>query len=372
MINTKEFYNLLKRKNIDFFTGVPDSLLKHFGNCIEDLEEENHIISTNEGSSVGLAIGYHLATNKIPLVYLQNSGLGNIVNPLLSLADKQVYSIPMLLIIGWRGEPETKDEPQHIKQGAVTIGLLETMGIPYKILSDGIDEADKQLGELHDWSSQNRAPAAILVRTNTFSPYKTARKEERLKVTRENAIKTIIDSIADNDLVISTTGKASRELFEVRKENKQPNNDFLTVGGMGHASQIALGIAKYQKDKTIYCIDGDGAALMHMGGLALIANSKAKNFCHVLINNAAHESVGGQPTLGDKVSFADLAKTLGYSNCLVASSEREIKEGIASFRQKNGPFLLEIICSSSSRESLGRPTKTPLENKIAFIEKIKQ
>ena len=313
MINTKLFFQNLVENNIEFFTGVPDSLLNSICSYITDnVSSKKHIIAANEGNALALGIGYYLASGKLPLIYLQNSGLGNIVNPLLSLADPDVYSVPMLLMIGWRGEPNATDEPQHKKQGRVTLKLLEAMEVPYQVLS--IDTSDDQAKEIINKASKealkNNAPFAIVIKKNTFSEYKIKKdKMVNSLLFREDAIKIIVDNLDDKDIVVSTTGFASRELFEYREKLKQGHNkDFLTVGGMGHANQIALGIAMQKPNRRVLCLDGDGSTLMHMGSLGISGNVECNNFKHIIFNNGAHDSVGGQPTVGYTQIFRVLPK----------------------------------------------------------------
>jgi phosphonopyruvate decarboxylase len=271
MIKAKEFYDELLKNNIDFFTGVPDSLLKSFCAYIKDnVSSDKNIVSANEGNAIGLAAGYHLGTRKIGLVYMQNSGIGNAVNPLASLADKLVYSIPMLLVIGWRGEPNKKDEPQHKKQGLITVETLELLGIKYKVLDESTsnDEMRLKVKKAYSYMKENNEPYALVIKKDTFEEYKLKNNiVTDFEMTREESIETIINNMKNEAVIVSTTGMASRELFELReKYNDGHNKDFLTVGSMGHASQIALGIALSNKDKEVYCIDGDGALLMHLGG----------------------------------------------------------------------------------------------------------
>jgi phosphonopyruvate decarboxylase len=376
MLNPKLFFETLTKENIIFFTGVPDSLLKNICAYITDhTVAENHIIAANEGNALALGIGYHLATNQIPLIYMQNSGLGNIVNPLLSLADPDVYSIPLLLMIGWRGEPNVKDEPQHKKQGRVTLELLKTMEVPYKILSpDTNDEEAKQIIQKAIlYAHTNNAPYALVVRKGSFDNYKLQTEIPcEWPLLRENAIKLIVNELSQTDIVVSTTGVASRELFEYREKLKQGHEkDFLTVGGMGHANQVALGIALQKPERQVFCFDGDGAMLMHMGSLAINASMQCKNFKHIVFNNGAHDSVGGQPTVGYQIDIVAIAKAVGYSKVLQASTESEIKNNIKQLRAYNGMALLEIKVKKGFRKNLGRPTKSPLENKKALMGFIK-
>ena len=373
MVEVKEFYNELLNNDISFFTGVPDSLLKSFCAYIKDnVSSENNIVSANEGNAIGLASGYYLGTRKIGLVYMQNSGLGNAVNPLASLADKLVYSIPMLLVIGWRGEPNKKDEPQHKKQGVITTETLEMLGIKYEILDEASnnDEMKLKVKKAYSYMKENNEPYALVIKKDTFDEYKLKNNTVfDFEMTREEAIEIVVSKMKENSAVISTTGMASRELFELREKHKENHSkDFLTVGSMGHASQIALGIALSNKDKDVYCIDGDGALLMHLGGLAIIGNAEPNNFRHILINNGAHDSVGGQETVGFKIDTLAIAKACGYKQCYSCSSKEELLNLSEKITTVEGPVLLEIKVKKGARKDLGRPTTTPIENKEAFME----
>lgn len=373
MINCQNFFNILNSNGVNFFTGVPDSLLKDICSYITDnVDSKNHIIATNEGGAIGLAMGYHLATNSTPLVYMQNSGFGNTINPLLSLADPKVYGIPMILLIGWRGEPNLKDEPQHIKQGEISEDLLKTMNIPYQIINKDSENLEASIKNAIDYAKQSAGPYAILVRKNTFDPYTLKSKiHTDFDMNREEAIIQIEAMMTSDDIVVATTGKTSRELFELRTRKKQQHsNDFLTVGGMGHASQIALGIAISKPDKTIYCFDGDGAVLMHTGCLGIVGSMKPKNYKHIVFNNGAHDSVGGQPTIGFDISFKDLAKVLNYKETYSVNTRNDLIQTFKDFKQSQGPSLLEIKINKGSRGDLGRPTIEPADNKVNFMQKL--
>lgn len=373
-INSELFLNKLRELNIQFYTGVPDSLLKDIGAYIADhTTAKEHIIAANEGAAVALASGYHLATNKIGLVYLQNSGLGNTINPLLSLADKEVYSIPMLLIIGWRGEPGKKDEPQHVKQGRVQNALLEAMEIPYQIVDQtNADAYATILEELVVLARQESRPVALVVKADTFESYKLKQDiQTNFPLNREQALQVILAQIAANDIIVSTTGKTSREVFEIRKRNSQDGKtDFLTVGSMGHTCQIALGIA-LNTNKKVYCLDGDGSVLMHMGSLPIIGSSKLRNLHHIVLNNGAHDSVGGQPTVGFQIDFKTIALASGYVEATTISTPNELVEHFATLAQRNGPTFTEIKINKGARKDLGRPTSSPIENKQKFMQFLK-
>lgn len=376
MIDTKFFFKSLIKNNISFFSGVPDSLLKSICAYISDhTDSKNHIIAANEGNALAIGIGYHLATGKLPLIYMQNSGLGNIVNPLLSLSDPEVYSIPMILMIGWRGQPGIKDEPQHKKQGRVTIEMLETMEVPYQILST--DKTNEQVDEIIKTATNealnNNSPYAIVVQKDAFSKYTTKNDHfVNYELLREDAIKTIVKNLDDKDIIISTTGVTSRELFEYRVEtNKSHNKDFLTVGGMGHANQIALGIAIQKPNRKVFCLDGDGGALMHMGSIAINGKVKCNNFRHIVLNNGAHDSVGGQPTVGFDIDFQNIAKASGYDLVLHAETNKEIVESMEKLKKFNGKVFFEIKIRKGFRKNLGRPTTTPKKNKEDLMKFIR-
>ena len=373
MISPEYFYNYLLKNNIEFFAGVPDSLLKDICAYITDhSSKQNHIIAANEGNAIALAAGYHMATNKIPLVYMQNSGIGNAVNPLLSLTDEDVYKIPVLLMIGWRGEK--KDEPQHVKQGKVTTDLLEAMKIPYLILDADEQSAQKQIDEALSKIKETNTAFAIIIRKGTFEKYNIKQKvESNYALFREDAIKIIIDQLEGNELLVSTTGKTSRELFEYREALHQKHHaDFLTVGSMGHASQIALGIAISKPNRKIICIDGDGAVLMHMGGFSIIGTQAPKNFLHIIINNGAHESVGGQPTVAFNIDIPKIAEANNYKYTASVSSAKELTNALESLSENSYPALIEVMTKIGSRDDLGRPTIKPVDNKNDFMQNIAQ
>lgn len=370
MISPKYFIEQLKRSGIEFFTGVPDSLLKNICAYITDNNSvDNNIIAANEGGAIGLAAGYYLATQKIPVVYMQNSGIGNAVNPLMSLMDKDVYNIPVLLLIGWRGEPGVKDEPQHIKQGKTTIPLLDSMGIKNVILAKDESVFTRQLEFAMEHMKATKEPYAFVIQKETFDDYKLQIKDESsLTLDREEAIRLITASLGDNDVVVSTTGMISRELFEYRENvNQSHERDFLTVGSMGHASQIALGIALNQKNRKIYCFDGDGAAIMHMGAFAIIGNLKPNNYIHIIFNNGAHDSVGGQPTVGLDINLKEISLSCGYKGALSADDRSSLNDVLNNIDQMECPFLLEVKVKKGARKDLGRPTTTAIQNKEAFM-----
>ena len=369
-INPLKFYNELIEQGIDFFTGVPDSLLKEFCLCIDDnMPKNKHLIASNEGNAIAIAAGHFLATKSIPVVYMQNSGIGNAINPLLSLCDPDVYSIPMLIIIGWRGEPGVKDEPQHIKQGEIQIKLMETLGIPYEILSNKDNYYREKIANcVNNAKIQNR-PTILLVKKGTFEKGIVDQKEvNKALMKREEALEIILDHMDRDSIIVSTTGKTSREIFEIREKNNDTHEkDFLTVGSMGHSSSIALGIALSKPNRNVFCIDGDGSMLMHLGSLASIASLKPKNFRHILLNNEVHESVGGQDTAAKYLDLSKIVKAMGIRNVYKVNTSEMLTDNIKKIISCSDSAFLEVKIQPGSRENSGRPTIKPIDNKDSFI-----
>lgn len=374
MLKPAEFYQLLTTHSIHLFTGVPDSLLKDFCTYIDQhTPPHSHIITANEGQAIALAAGYYLATEEIALVYMQNSGLGHAINPLTSLTDPLVYRIPVLLLIGWRGEPGLEDEPQHRKKGAITLDLLEALGLNYSILPPSLDEAEEVVKRALDSMRREEAPYAFVVKKKTFAPFQRREESPLFSCSREEAIGLILSMIDPDSILLSTTGGISRELFSLREERGEGHEkDFLVIGSMGHASQIALGIALKRPTREIYCLDGDGSLLMHMGGLVTIGAISPPHFKHILLNNGAHDSVGGQRTPALNMDMEALGKACGYKRVLVATTREEIVKEMRVLNSCVGPALLEIKVKRGSRKDLGRPTETPLEIKRAFMEYLKE
>ncbi len=369
MIRPEFFIETLREKGIDCFAGVPDSLLKNICAYITDhFDAEHNIIAANEGAAVGLAAGHYLATGQPACVYMQNSGEGNIINPLASLTDQEVYNIPVLLLIGWRGRPGVHDEPQHVKQGKVTTGLLNVMGVNYEVLSKEEDKAIKQI-EKAAKALANKEVFALVIEKDTFEDYKLQNVEVNdLTMSREEAIQTVAAALGEKDCIVATTGMISRELFEYRAAmNQGHQQDFLTVGSMGHASQIALGIALNKPERKVYCFDGDGATIMHTGNMAIIGSIAPSNYYHIVFNNGAHDSVGGQPTTGFKVNLPSVALAMGYKTVDSVDNEDDLITALNSLPSKKAPYFLEIKVKKGARADLGRPTTTPIENKKALM-----
>lgn len=360
----------------DFYTGVPDSQLKALCNYLINtygIDKKHHIIAANEGNCTALAAGYHLATGKVPVVYMQNSGEGNIINPVASLLNDKVYAIPMIFIIGWRGEPGVHDEPQHIYQGEVTIRLLDDMGIKsYIIGSDTTDDDVKKAMEEFEKELKAGRNVAFVIRKGALKyDEKVVYSNDNLMV-REDIIRHIADASGE-DPVVSTTGKASRELFEIREAKGQSHKyDFLTVGSMGHSSSIALGVALNKPETKVWCIDGDGALLMHMGAMAVIGANAPKNLIHIVINNGAHETVGGMPTVASNLDVVAIAKACGYPEAVSVNSFEELDRELARAKEAECLSLIEVKCSIGAREDLGRPTTTAIENKENFMDYLKE
>jgi phosphonopyruvate decarboxylase len=370
MIEAKSFIDQLAEHGIDFYTGVPDSLLKDLCSYIaENCPSANQVIAANEGGAVGLAAGYHLATCKAALVYMQNSGTGNAVNPLLSLADPEVYAIPIFIVIGWRGEPGTKDEPQHKKQGRIQQSLLASLGYPYEVMTDDPGLLPAQIDRLAGQMKAASTPVLLLVRKGSFAEYaQRLPTASAYEMTREDALEIILGEVEPDARIISTTGMASREIYELREQAGDGHSkDFLTVGSMGHAVMIACGVALFRAG-PVYCLDGDGAAIMHLGSLGITAAKGSVGFRHIVLNNGAHDSVGGQPTIGYSLPFYRVAKELGYRNSWRAETRAELARALQSMKAAAGPMFLEVRIRGGARKDLGRPTTSTLENKASFMD----
>ena len=370
-MNVETFVKIL---DADFYTGVPDSQLKALCNYLMHtygIDPKHHIIAANEGNCTALAAGYHLATGKIPVVYMQNSGEGNIINPVASLLNDKVYAIPVIFVVGWRGEPGVHDEPQHIYQGEVTVKLLEDMDIRTFIIGKETTD-DEVANAMTDFRKTLAAgkDVAFVIRKGALRYDTKVVYANNNTMKREEIIRHIV-AASGEDPIVSTTGKASRELFEIREANGQSHKfDFLTVGSMGHSSSIALGVALNKPDKRIWCIDGDGAVLMHMGGIAVIGANKPNNLIHVVINNGAHETVGGMPTVAESIDLVAIAKACGYPNAVSIDSFDKLDDALQNAKSNNELTLIEVKCSIGARDDLGRPTTTALDNKKFFMKNL--
>ena len=370
-----QFLKKVEELGIEFFTGVPDSLLAPL--CDELYARyrigRKHIVAANEGGAVGLAAGHYIATGTPALVYMQNSGIGNAVNPITSLLSEQVYGIPCFFVVGWRGEPGVKDEPQHKLQGIITIELLELLGIKTFVLEK--ETSAKEVEEIFAQCAAHLASrkcVAIVIKKGALNREDQVVYQNESPLSREQALEILLEAAGREDIFVSTTGKTSRELFELReKRHEGHDHDFLTVGSMGHALMIALGIALEKRQHTVWCIDGDGAALMHLGSMKIAAQENCENLIHVVVNNGAHESVGGMPVAGGDMDFACAAHAIGYGQVFSVHSAQELKNVVESWNPKTGTRFLEIYTSIGSRRNLGRPTSSPQENLAAMREVLK-
>ena len=356
----------------DFYTGVPDSQLRALCDFLINqygTNPQHHVIAANEGNCVALAAGYYLATGKVPVVYLQNSGEGNIINPVASLLNEKVYGIPVIFIIGWRGEPGVHDEPQHIFQGEVTLKLLEDMEIASYVIGKETtnNEVHKVMNEFRELLKEGKS-VAFVIRKDAIQYDQKVTYQNENEMVREEIIRHIV-AVTGEDPIISTTGKTSRELFEIREANKQSHKyDFLTVGSMGHSSSIALGIALQKPEKRVWCIDGDGAALMHMGAMAVIGQTAPKNLVHIVINNGAHESVGGMPTVAKGIDLVGVAKVCGYPNVVCVGTYDELDVALSAIGKTQSLSFIEAKCGIGARSNLGRPAIRASENKNGFCK----
>ena len=368
MIDAKNLFLFLKKNKINFFTGVPDSVLKNFIYILDSNKKKiKHIIATNEGSAVALAAGNYLATKKLALVYMQNSGLGNAINPLISNCHSKVYSIPLILMIGWRGSPKENDEPQHQLKGKITPSILKLLNIKFSVLNNFGDL--KKIKNLINYSKYYKRPVAFLVKNKTLSLDSNFEKDNKLKnyLTREVVINELLNIIKKNTRIISTTGYTSRELFQIRKNKKKKNGiDFYMVGGMGHSSMTALGYSLSSKNQVV-CLDGDGSLIMHMGSLISTGLKSKSNFKHILLNNGSHESVGDQKIDTFKINFKKISKGFGYKNYYLAKNNLSFNQNLKYFIKSKGPSFFEVHIRSESIKNLSRP-KNLIKIKENFIK----
>ena len=364
MLNPEMFCAELQRHHISFFCGVPDSLLKYFCYVLQKKESECRcIVTANEGNAVALAAGHFIASGEIPCVFMQNSGLGNAINPLLSLADPEVYSIPILILVGWRGRPGVHDEPQHARQGELTLPLIRTMKYPFAILPQEEANVKTCLNRLLGKIRKKSSPGFLLIRENTFFPVEPPAEQSAVNVSREEMLENLLEVLSPDVFFVSTTGKLSRELWELRERKRQTHShDFLVVGSMGHASQIALSLSLAKPGKPVVCLDGDGALLMHMGALAINGQNAPDNFTHVVFNNGMHESVGLVPTAAARIDLPAIAKACGYKTAHQIRTESELFQLFQTVPSLKGPHFVEILTNAASRKNLGRPTESPRAN----------
>lgn len=375
-MDIRTFLDKIRALGIDHYAGVPDSQLK---SLCDHLTAEygvgcNHVIAANEGAAVAIAAGHYLATGQPGLVYLQNSGVGNAVNPICSLLDEAVYAIPVLFVVGWRGEPGIHDEPQHVFQGEVTLPLLDVLGIKTVVLTKDTTEQELDAA-LEEFASEFEAgrSAVFVVKKGAFTGGASRAYTNLHPLSREEVVNAVIDSTRADDIIVSTTGKLSRELFEAREARGQGHGaDFLTVGSMGHSAMIGLGIALDKPERRVLVLDGDGAVIMHAGSLAVLGASAPANLVHVMVNNEAHESVGGMPTVAASIDFPAMARAFGYREAFSAADASELANllGRLDSFAGAGPVFIEVKASIGAREDLGRPTTTPQENKAAFMRHV--
>ncbi len=374
MIDLKAFHQCLHECGLEFITGVPDTLLNDFCLSLDtDWRADRHVIAANEGNAVALAAGYHLATGTVPLVYMQNSGMGNAVNPLVSLADPAVYAIPMVLLIGWRGEPGSGDWPQHQRQGELSPILLDVLGIPYQVL-----EADeKQVHDATRWAVRTAReasqPTALLVRKNVLARKEKAgfdAEAQAQPLSREAAIRLILSVVPPETLFVASTGRATRELHAIREELGQSHkHDFLNIGAMGHALSIAAGIATGQPGRQVICLDGDGASIMHLGSLPVTANLSLGNLIHIVLNNGAHESVGGQPTTGYRANLNALAAAVGFKTMPAhADNVEQLLNALVTMLSCKQPAFIEIRVRKGMRTDMPILTMIPKNEKRCFMQ----
>lgn len=369
---TQELFDPLINNGVEYFCGVPDSVTGPFSHYLADHAKDRHVITANEGNAIGLAIGYHIATGKIPLVYMQNSGLSNAIDPLASLADRTVLSTPMLLLIGWRGQPGIDDEPHHTRQGEITPDLLRNLQIPFDTLLRDPAKASQQVSEMIKNAGAQNRPHALLIEQGSFAEYSSeAEQFSNNPMSREEAVSIVVEALEEDAIVVAGIGKLSREIFEKRQRDGQGHDrDLLVVGGMGHASSIALGIAQQRPEKKVFCLDGDGSTLMHLGALATIGNLSPANFYHVVFNNGSHDSVGGQPTTARTIDLAAIARACGYRYASTQSEAGLVSSEVIEMQRDIGPAFMEVKIHRGARSELTRPSIQPVNNKVAFMSSL--
>ncbi len=364
--------SLIIRSEFSGAFGVPDSLLKGLNAAFDDFESSFHQITANEGAAVGMAIGAYLATGVPALVYMQNSGLGNALNPLVSLASQEVYGVPLVLLVGWRGEPGVSDEPQHKLQGSRTRELLDAIQIPWEVAEDSTEEFKSQLQRMRQLSVHISNPTALLVRAGSFSSNSAVAKPsmtvQNELMSRERALE-IVAEFDPEGYYIATTGMLARELYEIREnQGRYHNQDFLVIGGMGHVAAISHGFARLRNKGVVYCLDGDGSMLMHMGSSAVLASEREAKIIHIVFNNGCHDSVGGQPTPTNQLDFAKLAQALGYSLSIQVRTPRELESALTESKKAKGATFIEIVVRPGARKDLGRPKNPPSQMMQKFLE----
>ncbi|MCL4429834.1 MAG: phosphonopyruvate decarboxylase [Chloroflexi bacterium] len=370
----EEWWDIFKSNGFTYFTGVPDSTFKSWMSFLNDSQEVTNRIAATERDAIGWASGYHVATGNIGVVYMQNSGLGNTVNPITSLSDACLYNIPMLLLIGWRGEPGKHDEPQHVKMGKVTLPLLELLGIKYSVLSKDMECARETISEAKKYMESTNNSYALIIKEGVLEAYQQQHTPpNNYAMKREEAIKVIVAALDQNDLIVSTTGKTSRELFEYRESKRCGHgNDFLMVGSMGLAHVFGAEVALQRPQRRVFIFDGDGALIMGAGALSTIGYYAPTNFCHIVFDNEAHESTGGQPTTSSATDFVNLALANNYTWAKKVTTKADLDEALITIRNMKGPSMLIVKIAKGSRENLGRPTTGPIENKHSFMTNLAQ
>jgi len=372
MITSTELFKLFQKYEFSFFTGIPDSTFKDWMKFL--IENNNkvltNIIPCNECEAIAICAGYYLATGKIGVTYMQNSGFGKTVNPLTSLCNPEIYSIPVLLMIGWRGEPGKIDAPQHKKMGRIMNLLLKDLEIPFSILNYDINEIEKEIIKAKEYMEKNKAPYALIIKKGIIKDNNSDKKIPAIyELTREHALELIINFFNQNEIFISATGKTSRELYEYREKFKEiSQKDFLMVGSMGCAASIGLSIALQKKDRKVIILDGDGALIMQMGVLATIGYESPPNLIHIVIDNESHESTGGQPTVSKILNIKEIALNCNYKYATLILSKKDLENELIKVKNVEGPSMVVVKVNQGSRKDLGRPKISLIELKNNFMK----
>ena len=374
MISCQSFFDILKKYDFTFFTGIPDSTFKDWTKFLADKDGQKlqNIVPCNECEATAIATGYYLATKKIGVIYMQNSGFGKTINPLTSLCDPDVYSIPVLLLIGWRGEPGKVDEPQHKKMGKVLLPLLETLKVPYNVLEPDVNQIENDCKKALIYFKNNQGPYAFIIRSNFFENYPMKDKVQfNYELVRDEVINLILDNASESDIIVSSTGYISREVYEYREARKKDHNkSFYNVGSMGCACSIGLSIALQKSDRRIIVLDGDGAIIMQMGAFTTIGKYSPSNFVHIIFDNNAHESTGGQPTNSATVNFVKIALAANYKRGKEIKTKKDLIDAIPEIKSEKGPIIFVIKIKMGTKPNLKRPEKSPIELKQDFIKNL--
>jgi phosphonopyruvate decarboxylase len=360
MIELKNLVELLKKEKFGPIMGVPCSVFKHFLNFIINKKSFEHYACSSEGESLGLAAGFAMA-GKYPIIYMQNDGYGNVINPLSSL--QLMYELPALLMISWRGEPGKKDAPQHKLMGETLLGLLEIFDIPYAVVNKG--NIESEIVNAKKYMKKKQKPYALIFKKGTIENFEVKKEESKLN-NRYDYLEILKNCLNKYDIILGTTGFTGRELFQT----VSCNSKFYMMGSMGCLSSMGLGLAKSYHKKTVYVLDGDGALLMKLGSLSTIGNYQPDNLIHICFDNNQYESTGGQKTTASTTNFVKLAEACNYKKAIMIDNTSHFEKIISKISLLEKPLFLHIKITSGTIENLKRPSFSPIEMKKKFMESL--